>query len=555
MHGFSKMHMKKLFYILFLTAILLSPQNGKAQPYWAQTSPKYEIRAVWLTTIGGIDWPHSFDEDTQKEEMCTILDQLKKAGINTVFLQTRVRATTIFPSELEPWDWCITGESGKAPSYDPLQFAIEECHKRGMQLHAWVVTIPIGKWSKNGCAALRKKYPKIVKRIGDEGYMNPEKPETADYLAEVCNEIVSGYDVDGIHLDYIRYPETWKLRVSRDKGRENITFITKTIYQKVKEQKPWVMVSCSPIGKHDDLSRYKSNGWNARTRVCQDAQQWLKDSIMDALFPMMYFKGNNFYPFAIDWQEHSYGRLVVPGLGIYFLDPKEGKWSIEVVERQMHVLRQLGLGHCYFRSKFFTDNHQGIYDFGSEMDAVPALIPPMSWLSDTIPHAPRMFMIERGNRLTWLAEKDHIYNVYASKDYPVDVTQASNLVATRLTRGEMIVDENNLLNYAVTAQDRYGQESEPSQLEFPLFDNRQPEFRDDPKRIIRASYSVILPPKPTTLDAQYLLVQTLQGQTVATIPFDGLKMNTSQLPEGVYQWRSLGKKDRNHRLGFFAIKR
>jgi uncharacterized lipoprotein YddW (UPF0748 family) len=135
-----------------------------------------------------------------------MLDRLKEAGINTVFLQTRVRGTVIYPSAFEPWDDCITGRAGKAPGYDPLEFAIEECHKRGLQLHAWVVTIPIGKWKKLGCAQLNKKHPNMVKRIGEDGYMNPESPKTAEYLAKICKEIVDNYDVDGIHLDYIRYP-------------------------------------------------------------------------------------------------------------------------------------------------------------------------------------------------------------------------------------------------------------------------------------------------------------------------------------------------------------
>ena len=98
------------------------------------------------------------------------------------------------------------------------------------------------------------------------------------------------------------------------------------------------MLSCAPIGKHDDLTRYSSNGWNARKRVFQDVQQWMKDGIMDAIFPMMYFRDNHFFPFALDWNEHSYGKFVVPGLGIYFLDPKEGKWVITDVERQMKMI-------------------------------------------------------------------------------------------------------------------------------------------------------------------------------------------------------------------------
>ena len=267
---------------------------------------------MWLTTIGGIDWPSRYAHDgmgieRQKQELTNMLDRLQAININTVLLQTRVRATTIYPSDLEPWDGCLSGRPGQSPGYDALQFAIDECHRRGMELHAWIVTIPIGKWNSYGCQQLRRRYPSLVKRIGEEGYMNPESYQTADYLARICAEVTSRYDVDGIHLDYIRYPETWR----GSKRSDNITHIVETVSHEVKRLKPWIKMSCSPIGKYDDLSRYSSRGWNARRQVAQDAQGWLREGLMDQLYPMMYFQGNNFYPFAIDWQEQSSGQISV----------------------------------------------------------------------------------------------------------------------------------------------------------------------------------------------------------------------------------------------------
>ena len=217
---------------------------------------KHEVRAVWLTTIGGIDWPRSYAHDgmgirQQQEQLCHILDRLKAVNVNTVLLQTRVRATTIYPSDIEPWDGCLSGKPGKSPGYDALQYAIDECHKRGMELHAWVVTIPVGKWNTYGCQQLRRRYGSLIKHIGEEGYMDPESSQTADYIARMCEEMTRRYDIDGIHLDYIRYPETWKGR----KSPEYITRIVEAIHQRVKSYKPWVKLSCSPIGKYDDLKR------------------------------------------------------------------------------------------------------------------------------------------------------------------------------------------------------------------------------------------------------------------------------------------------------------
>ena len=563
---------RSLFTIILFLALTLSAHAQESAMY-AQESPKYEVRAVWLTTIGGIDWPRSHQKAQQQEELRKTLDQLKQAGINTVLFQARVRATTIYPSS-EPWDACLTGTAGKSPGYDPLQFCIDECHKRGMQLHAWVVTIPIGKWNKAGCTQLRKKYPQMVVRIGEDGFMNPEYPATADYLARCCSEIVERYDVDGIHLDYIRYPEIWpkpsaakgrkgrkavKQTVSKSPSerRECITGIVRAIHHAVKARKPWVMLSCSPIGKHDDLTRYRSGGWNARTAVSQDAQQWMKEGLMDALFPMMYFRDNHFFPFAIDWQERSYGRIIVPGLGIYFLDPHEGQWELSDVTRQMNVSRQIGLGHCYFRSKFLLDNVKGIYETVCRFDETPALTPPMTWLTDEVPTPPTGLKTQEG-RLCWEAAHDNsqnddyiLYNVYASENYPVDISKAENIVATRLRQTSIGMDKEGKKNYAVTAMNRYGIESRAAQM----LVNAGPRYAK-PAIVITDGRQIMLPKKPSTLDASYAVIETLAGQQIAVCLYrEDHPADVSQLPDGIYQLRALGRKGRNHRIGFFAIKR
>ena len=532
--------------ILFLCITTL----GIAQPKW-------EVRAVWLTTIGGIDWPFTYAHDgmgieKQKQQLTDMLDRLKAVGINTVLLQTRVRATTIYPSDIEPWDGCLSGKPGKSPGYDALQFAIDECHRRGMELHAWVVTIPVGKWNTYGCQQLRKRYGKLIRKIGDEGYMNPESPTTASYIADICEEITRKYDVDGIHLDYIRYPETWRGAMHK----EYITDIVKTINSRVKLHKPWVKLSCSPIGKYDDLSRFRSNGWNARSRVAQDAQGWLRDGLMDQLYPMMYFSGNNFYPFAIDWKEQSFGRHVISGLGVYMLHPKERNWPIHEVKRQMSVVREIGLGHCYFRAKFLLDNVKGIYDFARWHDRYPALVPPMTWAQSTVPTSPKMLNVERSHesdKLSWKGAEDRsdgpylLYNIYASTTCPVDVTKAENLIATRYLRRHITIPKaKGQWYYAVTAQDRYGNEG-PAVQEASAY--RQ-----------NFNVSSLLPNDGRKLrvdapsDAKALMITTLQGNMVKTCMNEPV-IDISTLPEGIYQIKSVHKKHVSHRLGFFVVRR
>ena len=538
-----------LTYILLLSLLAVSAQ------------PKYEVRAVWLTTIGGIDWPRNYAHDgmgveAQKQQLTEMLDRLQAINVNTVLLQTRVRATTIYPSDIEPWDGCLSGKPGKSPGYDALQFAIDECHKRGMELHAWVVTIPVGKWNSYGCRLLRKKHPRMVMRIGEEGYMNPEASETAAYIADICEEITRRYDIDGIHLDYIRYPETWRGK----KNRENITRIARAVFQRVKGLKYWVKNSCSPIGKYDDLSRYSSKGWNAYSRVAQDPQAWVREGLMDQLYPMMYFSGNNFHPFVLDWQEERYGRTIVAGLGTYMLHPRERDWPLEEMIRQLNVTRQIGVGHCHFRAKFLLDNVKGIYDYMRWFDRYPALVPPMPWgtKAPTAPLTLRVRRSQNGDELSWsgakdLSEGDYLlYNIYASTDYPVDISKAENLIATRRRATELSIRRTpgkRQLHYAVTAMNRFGDESQPILSENPTAGQSQIALR-----LMKHDGQTLQVPQRNLFDADLIVVCDMQGRQVLT-SINRPAISIFQLPDGMYQLKSLNRKGVQHRLGTFVIKR
>ena len=465
---------------------------------FAQTAPKYEIRAAWLTTLGGMDWPSAKAVSAsgikkQQEELCHILDELQQANFNTVLFQTRLRGDVIYPSQFESFAESLTGTEGKNPGYDPLRFAIEECHKRGMELHAWIVAIPIGNTRQVrtfGKNALTRKHPSLCKQFNGSWYLDPGNPETDDYLANIVREIVSGYDVDGIHLDYIRYPEQGerfpdqstyhkygKKQDLKQWRRNNITRIVRRIYTETKSLKPWVKVSSSPIGKYRDTGRYSSQGWNAYDEVYQDAQQWLREGIHDALFPMMYFRGNHFYPFALDWKENKNGRWIVPGLGIYFLHPSELDWKLDEVVRQIYFIRSIGLdGQAYFRTRFLTDNTKGIFDeIKQHFYPLPAVVPPMTWTDSIAPSTPTnpvFISPERGVHLQWTASTDNLspvyYRVYASDTYPVDTHNPANLIEARTDSTHYTyvpeVPWQEYLYWAVTAVDRCGNESEP--LEF-----------------------------------------------------------------------------------------
>ena len=498
--------MKKLLH--FMTLLLLLPHSSAAQdvvhgdgPMYSvgnyrsleNRSPKYEYRAVWLTTIENLDWPHTqvkspSDIERQKAELVVLLDSLQSMHVNTVLLQTRVRGDVIYPSSIEPFSHVLTGTTGKSPGYDPLAFAIEECHKRGIQLHAWIVTMPLGKAEhirRLGKRALPVKNPALCTRYKGSWYMEPGNPATADYLAALAKEIVQNYDVDGIHLDYVRYPDSvdgypdGSLFARHGKRlslaawrRSNITRIASSVYQAVKALKPWVRVSCAPLGKYNNLTRYSSLGWDAYNTVYQDAQGWLHSGVMDVLFPMLYFNGNNFYPFVLDWCENSNGRHIAPGIGIYRLLPEYGCWPQVEIERQLHTSRSaMANGTVMFRTAHLVGNAGGVRDLYTRIYDRPALVPPMDWIAES-PAAPLLAGCVRddsGVALQWSAVAPVAgfpavrYNVYAAIGDTVDISNIDNLVAAGITDTFYRWDccTNADIAMAVTAVDACGVESAP----------------------------------------------------------------------------------------------
>ena len=360
-----------------------------------------------------------------------------------------------------------------------------------MELHAWVVSVPAFKMEvarKMGRKCLLSTHPGLLKKHEGMYYLDPSLPESATYLASICREIAANYDVDGIHLDYIRYPENAKKfpdalsysRLGKGKSkdewrRDNINRMVRAVHDAVREVKPLVKLSSSPVGKYRDTRRQSSKGWNCYDAVAQDAKRWLREGWQDMLFPMMYFTGEHFYPFVDDWKEGTAGRPVVPGLGIYFLSPAEKNWPLQTVSAQLNVVRQEELGgQAFFRSRFLTDNVKGLYTLlQNTFYACPALPAAMPWLDDERPTAPAspIYVMEKGLcRVRWAASTDNhpeagiTYNVYAGRTWPVDVADARNIVATGLRDTTYTFNPFQGLFIAITAMDRCGNESDALQL-------------------------------------------------------------------------------------------
>ena len=487
--------MQRIIIILSILAIFSS--NIKA-------SSKYEIRAAWITTIGGLDWPNTkatseYGIKRQKEELCRQLDLLKEANFNTVLFQTRLRGDVIYPSIYETFTESLTGKTGRNPGYDPLKFAIEECHKRGMEIHAWMVCIPAGNDRQVrllGKQSVVKKKTAMCIHFKRAWYLDPGNPETAKYLAAIAKEITMNYDIDGIHLDYIRYPENGEnfpdgktfRKYGKGKNlaqwrRDNITSIVREIYNDVKIIKPWVKVSSAPVGKYNDTRHYSSKGWNAYNAVYQDAKLWMETGIHDAIFPMMYFRDNQFYPFALDWEENKHGRWVIPGLGIYFLKIKTHEWDINEILRQIYFTRRNGLdGQAFFRNEFLIKNTCGLTDsLICRFYTYPAAVPPMTWQDSIVPLPPQKGEISLSNNcvsICWeesesFKSKEIAYRIYASDTYPVDTNNGRNIICLKQNKNSFVAKDSNIKRFwAITSIDRYGNESKPLAINHPDKDKR-----------------------------------------------------------------------------------
>ena len=547
--------MGKFSYIFFLYFILCATFVQAQKP---AALPKYEYRAVWVTTIENLDWPRTqikkpSDIAVQQRELIVLLDSLKTLNVNCVMLQTRVRGDVLYPSKIEPFSKVLTGVSGRDPGYDPLAFAIEECHKRGMQLHAWVVTLPLGDIkhvASHRGKALNKLFPQLCRVYNGKWYMEAGEPATADYLARLAEEMVSNYELDGIHLDYIRYPDKpskypdgylfrkYGAGLSRaDWRRANITRIMREVYNKVKNVKPWVRVSCAPLGKNDDLTTYSSRGYNAVRTVYQEPQRWLREGIVDAIFPMIYFSGNDFYPFMRDWEENSCGRHIVPGIGAYRLLPEYGDWEPLEVGRQLVTSRSSGTdGTIMFRLRHLLDNIKGFYYIYRSIYATPSLVPPMTWCGKEAPDAPKNFSgVRVGDtlHLKWdrVEPVDGMpalyYNFYAS-DKLVDITSPRNFMGVMLhdNRYSWVGSKLATMYWALTAVDAYGIESEVVRWEEP--GHEQQLFREE-----------FLLPKPAVWGMRIVL-----KDAVGAVLYNGkyrTRVGVRGLPPGCYMLEILSR--------------
>lgn len=354
------------------TPAVEDPKKPTISPSWRPPvgdSIRQEMRAVWLTTAYGLDWP-SAKADTpngirrQKEELDRILDRLKSDGYNTIFYQARLSGSTTYRSDREPFARIFTA-SGEAPDYDPLAYATEACHSRGLSIHAWLVTYPLSSSSKRPHPLLVRHKDWLISHKGG-WHLDPGKPEVRTYIASIAKDIVQRYRVDGIHFDYFRYPEEAdKFRddasflrynpqgLSRSQWRRNnLTEQLREVNEVVRQIRPSIQISVAPLGKLSMIPNLgRPHGWTALESVHQDVETWAEQHIVDFVAPMMYYKDLLYEPFLIEWVQRVGKYIpVVPGLAPYRI--QEDGWDPTVISNQIALARQhRASGVSMFREK------------------------------------------------------------------------------------------------------------------------------------------------------------------------------------------------------------
>ncbi|HEX5150406.1 MAG TPA: family 10 glycosylhydrolase [Parafilimonas sp.] len=481
--------------------------------------PKYEFRAVWIATVNNIDWPSSkyLTSEQQQQEFINILNRQREIGMNAVIVQIRPSADAFYASKYEPWSEFLTGRQGAAPStyYDPLQFMIDETHKRGMEFHAWInpyraVFSPASSIASNH---ITRQHPEWFVKYGDRRYFNPGIPAVMQYLKNVVIDIITRYDIDGLHMDDYFYPyriagkefpdypayKQYGNGLSKDAWRRsNCDTIVKMIHDAVVTYKPSVKFGISPFGVWRNSSVDPRGSDTRAGQTCYDDLYadillWLKEGWVDYITPQLYWEiGNKLcdYETLLNWwSANTYGKQLYIGHGIYrvferptpaWRNPDELPDEIKMLRNDTNVQ-----GSVFYSSKPLLYNPNGWADsLRFNYYRTPALIAPMDWVDTTAPQHPRITKVsvaeDKGVQQFTVSgdginnnETETIKNfvVYLSPtiigltDHPAVIIPATaSLKFEFLIQSSLIPADWKSCYVTITSVDRENNESHPSNI-------------------------------------------------------------------------------------------
>lgn len=472
---------------------------------------KREVRSVWMATVWALDWPSSTSSTTaQKNEMVKYLDVLQKNNFNAIYFQVRTMSDAFYKSSYEPWSSYLTGTRGKDPGWDPLAFVVEECHKRGMECHAWVNPYRFStgsNWSTAQDQALKSAGMLLAYTKSDgktTTILNPGLESVRKRIVDVCKEIISNYDVDGLVFDDYFYPEGIHVTSSAgdydlwqksgasmtfgDWRRNNVNQMVADVYKMVQQQKPYVRFGISPAGAACTSAAVAAKHGIDRCPVASDWQYdgifsdpvaWLEAGTIDYISPQLYWKTNHktnpFGPMTKWWSyvAKHFGRHHYASHSISFLNSSNTTGDWEEIGKQVQFSRDYteneAPGAVFYSAAYVTGKKQSGFGEWLQVNKFQnkALTPAIDWKKSDLEKVQVSALSKRATVLSWAGVDNVRYSVYAVPESVNVETLDSNIPAEYLlgvsykTTYTMPDDKKSGYNYAVCVLDRYGNEYEP----------------------------------------------------------------------------------------------
>ncbi len=518
---------------------------GSILPLSAE-NPKREFRATWFTTVTNIDWPgsgHRITADdkrqkekqiqTQKQTMEYFFNHLVNGNMNAVMFQVRSLCDAMYPSSYEPWSASLTGTRGKDPGYDPLAYAVEAAHARGLELHVWVnpyrYETTAGVYGDND--TVRKAMGDYLLTYNNGSFkgtiLDPGEPEVRAYVVKIIQELVENYDIDGVIFDDYFYPwggtttedaETVKKykpagQNTDDWRRENVDKLIKDVYDMIQSKKPWVRLGMGPGGIWSTNSSVASKyglqvpkvhvgGANTYSALYANTVEWMKQGIVDYVAPQIYWSTTNTnwdFDVLSAWWNSVAKRFSDELSGeqkVHYFSanddydswatPREMGLEVEA-NRRTDALG--GTGAVFYNTRQFVEKKINTY-LAENQFSTEALPPAMDWKATTTLDAPTNLAIE-GTTLTWTHPTAPRFTVYAypksSATVEKALEQAANLLGVSYTNSfdiSTITDVENT-TFAVCAYDRYGNEYAPVTL-----NEGKVNPEDDPNKLMEGTVSI-----------------------------------------------------------------
>ena len=469
----------------------------------SQRYPKREFRAAWIQSVNGQF--KGQDEATMKRNLINQLEALQRAGINAIIFQVRPEADALYTSQLEPWSRFLTGVQGEAPAplWDPMQFMIEECHKRCMEFHAWINPYRVKTALANPLAAnhVYHLHPEWFITYGNQLFFDPALPESRRHICMVITDILTRYDVDAIHMDDYFYPYPLKGMEFPDDAsfarygggfdnrgdwrRSNVNLLIKQIHETVREVKPWVKFGVSPFGiyrnqKSDPLGS-KTNGLQNYDDLYADVLLWAREGWIDYNIPQIYWQighpAADYKELVEWWAKHAEDRPLYIGQSVMNtvknVDPANPNRNQMVAKMALQRAYQSIQGSCQWPASAVIENAGNYADaLRSEYHRYPALPPVYHFIDNKAPgkvKSLKPLWMEDGYVLFWTAPKyrDEMdravnYAIYCfAEGEKVDLNDATRLVAVTANTFYKLPyrDGKKKYTYVVTALDRLHNES------------------------------------------------------------------------------------------------